>query len=435
MRFRLFIGGLVALLVLYVIFWFVLAHVARVKIGEWIEAQRTEGIDVTYDRLDIGGFPYRLQVELRDLKVTGHEGDLLWEMESPNAAAVIMPWNRNHVILIAEEGGLSVSAEGAEPDRLKVGGSKASIVVNRDREPLRISAVARQISIEGPAAGPEGLALRDGELHWRAGSQVPHRPANEAEDDDPREPLAWQLAVRGADINHEMLGLSPYGRELQKFAAVLEVRGSGIDTGASPETIQAWRDQGGTIEVTSFELVWGELDVLMNGSLTLDQQFRPLGAFTAQVKGYEPIISYLHEAGHITAAEAETATRTLEAIVAADTDKDNRLSVPITLQSGRLFVGPLPVANLPALLPQEEEAEPEPKAEPKRKGEEEPSPRPELEPEPAPAPEAAPDAEEQPEPDPAPAPEAPAAPEGAAPRPETRPVGFEIQDLEPFPGS
>lgn len=403
MRFRLFIGGIVALLIAYVIFWFVLAHVARVKIADWIEAQRTEGIEITYDRLDIGGFPYRLQVDVRGLGITGHEGDLLWTVESPNAAAVIMPWNRNHVILMAEEGALAVGPEGAEPDRLAVSGSRASIVVDRRRAPLRISATTEELRVEGPAAGPEGLVLRDGELHWRAANQVPSNKAAEPQEDDPREPLAWQLAVRGGPIAHELLGRSPYGSELQKFAAIMEVRGSGIDSHASPETIQAWRDQGGTVEVTSLQLNWGELDLLMTGSLTLDQQFRPLGAFTAEVKGYEPIISYLHESGHIDAAEAETATMTLEAIVAADTDGDNRLSVPITLQAGRLFVGPLPVANLPSLLPEEDPVNETP-----------------PEPEPAPKPEPAPDGPEtEPEPQ---------------DEPGLRPVLDEAADLEAFPG-
>src|SRR5690606_1518060 len=248
--------------------------------------------------------------------VTGREGELLWVMESPGATAVIMPWNRNHVILMADAGALSVGPEGAEPDRLKVGGSRASIVVDRNRAPLRISATAREIGVDGPAGGPGRRVLQNGERHWRAGSQVTSRAPAEPQEGDPREPLAWQLALRGDHITHELLGRSPYGQQMQKFAAVFEVRGSGIDSHASPETIQAWRDQGGTVE--------------------------------------EPIISYLRESGHIDAAEAEPAAMTLEAIVAADTDADNRLSVPITLQAGRLFVGPLPVANLPSLLPEDE---------------------------------------------------------------------------------
>lgn len=423
MRFRLVIGGLAALLVLYVIFWFVLAHVARVKIAEWIEAQRTEGIEITYDRLDIGGFPYRLQVEVRDLNVTGREGELLWVMESPGATAVIMPWNRNHVILMADAGALSVGPEGAEPDRLKVGGSRASIVVDRNRAPLRISATAREIGVDGPAAGPEGLVLQNGEMHWRAGSQVTSRAPAEPQEGDPREPLAWQLALRGDHITHELLGRSPYGQQMQKFAAVFEVRGSGIDSHASPETIQAWRDQGGTVEVTSFQMNWGALDVLMSGSFTLDQQFRPLGAFTAEVKGYEPIISYLRESGHIDAAEAETAAMTLEAIVAADTDADNRLSVPITLQAGRLFVGPLPVANLPSLLPEDEPEveDPVPAPEVAPKGDEAPVPEPEPQPEEAP---------QDPEPEPAPQPETP-----ALEQPAVLPISDEAVELEQFPGS
>ena len=349
LRFKLIIVALAAALAAYSVYWIMAARRAEVGLIAWIQNEKTQGHDISYSALDVGGYPYRIEATLSDFHISGNAAGLAWEFNAPKFAGVVLPWRPRHVILFAKEATARLAPAAGAAETFAASAMRASVVMASDNVLERLSITAKHLLATGQAAGRPGLEITDGELHWRAAALASHlMPAVGAEGEETvQEPLAWQLAVKGLDITDPRLATSPYGDKIAELALVVELRGGGLSPQSTLATIAAWRDSGGTVEVPSLKLAWGELDLTLSGSATLDQQFRPLGAFTAEVKGYEPAIDHLRAKGDISPEEASAAKETLAAIVNGE---EGRLPVPITMQAGRMFLGPLPVANLPPLL-------------------------------------------------------------------------------------
>ncbi len=350
MRFRMLIGGLVLLIIVYTVFWFVSVHDARVEVEAYIRAQKEAGHDITYGSLDIGGFPYRIEVSVEDLQVKDTDGSGSWLLTSPKAAVVAMPWNLKHRILFAET--ISIRLDDVDlPGRIFTAENfRGSIVVDDDTTPLRVALTSNVFRDEIDGVPASVVIMKNAQAHWRAASEADVKTPTDDEENAIQEPLVWQASFKADELSYPDFASSPYGADIQHFNLMIDMRGSGLGPGATTSEIANWRDNGGTLEVTNFTLQWGALDTTMSGSVTLDQQFRPLGAFTASVKGYEPLIDHFIKLGVVAPEEADTAKATLDAIIAADNDNDGRLNVPLTMQSGRLFLGPLPLAELQPMI-------------------------------------------------------------------------------------
>lgn len=360
MRFRIMIGVLAGLMLAYTVYWFVLADKAEDMIVRKIEAERQAGAAIAYDALDVGGFPYRLEFTAVNLDMSREEASgVSWRLTSPELIVVLQPWKLNHAIAFARTLTLELS-EGDAPTALDVRDMRASVILDKARRPGRVAIEMAELVGLGPDLGNAPLKVADVGFHWRrpeslaagdAEARAAMQAANPAGDPDEEplmlEPLQSEWALRGARLTHPALAESPYGDTIETFDIVFAVHGD-LAPMLKPQSLAEWRDAGGTLELNGYSMTWGSLDLLLKGSVSLDEYFRPLGAFTAEVRGYEPVIDQLKESGEIDPSEADTVKSTLGTI--AGNDAQGRLTIPIALQSGRLFIGPLPVANLPSIV-------------------------------------------------------------------------------------
>jgi hypothetical protein len=144
--------------------------------------------------------------------------------------------------------------------------------------------------------------------------------------------------------------LMPLGPEIAR----LDIEATAIgELPAAPlaAAIAAWRDDGGLIEVHKLALVWGPLDLESSGTLALDEKMRPMGAGKARFEGYAATIDLLRKGRWIRGKEAFTA-KTVLGLLARPTKEGGRaVTVALTAQDGRFYVGPLALLRLPPLLP------------------------------------------------------------------------------------
>ena len=110
-----------------------------------------------------------------------------------------------------------------------------------------------------------------------------------------------------------------------------------------------WRDDGGTIEVTALAFTHGTLTVDASGTVALDRDLQPIGAFTAKAQGFLQAVDALQAAGVIAPRDAVTARIVLSALVRRDGAGAASLSVPVEIQAGLLHAGPVPILRLPKL--------------------------------------------------------------------------------------
>ncbi len=143
---------------------------------------------------------------------------------------------------------------------------------------------------------------------------------------------------------------SPLGEEVERIAFEATVIGL-IPKGEPAAALARWRDSGGLVEVQDLALTWGPLDLDAEGTVALDQMLRPQGAFTARIRGLPKTLDALVERNLIKPGVAFALKLTVMTL-ASGTDGDGRavVELPITLQDGRFYLGPVALFRLAPVL-------------------------------------------------------------------------------------
>jgi len=121
--------------------------------------------------------------------------------------------------------------------------------------------------------------------------------------------------------------------------------------GRPSESLAAWRDAGGVLQIQKFAADWGPLAITAEGTLALDGNLQPLFAGTANVRGYNETIDALAQAGMMELGQVTGAKIALAAMTKpGDDGEPPAAKLPITIQDGFLFVGPLKLAQMPRIV-------------------------------------------------------------------------------------
>ena len=142
----------------------------------------------------------------------------------------------------------------------------------------------------------------------------------------------------------------PFGPEIELVQGRIDLLGA-PPRGPARQAAEAWRDGGGTVELGGVALRWDGLDISGEGKLALDGELQPTGAMTLSVQGFETVIDTLVAKGAIKPGPAATA-RTILGLMARTPEDGGApvLKAPLTVQKRKLFVGPVRLAELPALV-------------------------------------------------------------------------------------
>lgn len=142
----------------------------------------------------------------------------------------------------------------------------------------------------------------------------------------------------------------PLGNVIKRVEIGAYVSGP-LQPGRPSESLAAWRDAGGVLQIQSFAADWGQLAVTAEGTLALDGSMQPLFAGTATVRGYSEAIDALVQARMMDPGGATGAKIALAAMAKpADDGGPPAAKLPITIQDGFLFVGPLRLAQMPRIV-------------------------------------------------------------------------------------
>jgi hypothetical protein len=142
----------------------------------------------------------------------------------------------------------------------------------------------------------------------------------------------------------------PLGRDVARLALDTRLLGA-LRPGLLVDILPLWRDAGGTVEIGHLEMEWGPLAVQGDGTIALDADLQPIGAFTAKAQGFFEVLEVLRRRGIIASRDAMTATVVLGVLSRGATDGGPAtLSIPLSVQSRTLYAGPVSVAKLPQVL-------------------------------------------------------------------------------------
>ncbi len=330
MRYYILIGTVIAVIGAWSGGWFYKADQLREEI-ERRASQSTPARQWAYRDLTVTGFPFRLQVDLSGPRIAwrGQAQEIIWQTD--RIKAVGHPWQPHHILFDLTGRHLLKTRHGGRWRELTLDSSEAmaSVETNVENQPVRLSLDARQIRLRY-----NGVPALQGER-----LQLHYRPAPGISD-------GLELALRGEALEvaqgvllPNVIGLPRTAKSVDLQATVTRLPKGEMTTGG----LRRWRDGGGTLEVTAFNLQWGDMEISATGSLALDGEMRPIGALTARIKGHDELLDIAVANGTMDEDSLVAARAVLGLLAAAG---GGVLSVPVRLQDGQLFLGPAAIAKL-----------------------------------------------------------------------------------------
>ena len=332
----------------YTAYWFVLAGEAREAIARWSGNWRASGFEISHAEPDLGGFPLSLRASVAAPSVGGGHGAQAWRWRGAGIAASFRPWNLSRFTFrIDGRNEITVGDAGRRRYQLEATSAVAAIRLGAGDRVERIDADFAAIKVrEDSWTEP----LRIGRVRvegsgYRRGSAGPR---------------ATDVALIIEDAALPVAPRGPLGRTIARVRADVTVFGT-FPERPLEAALAAWRDDGGTVELRGLVVHWGPLDLSADGTLALDAELRPIGALSASIAGVDEAVASLLAEGSIGAAEAAALRVAFNLFARITSSAGDRVNVPITVQDGRIFVGPVAVARIGPLTVSGRKPTPDPR--------------------------------------------------------------------------
>ena len=298
--------------------WLIVAQQLEERALAWADARKAEGYTISWQTLDVGGFPSRFELAFAEPRI-GRNG---WTAEAPRLEASYRPWRPDHIDLAAP--------------RLAVAGPEVAGSLDRPNAEVRLDGgQATQVAIEGVAATAR---IRAEDLGRADRARLVVDGFSPTATGSPAETLSGSMSLWGArptqSVAEQMLFPDPFD-----FAVTGAIKGPLAN-------LASWRDAGGTLDLNRVVLVWGPMKLDGDATLALDGQMRLLGAGTAKFQGLNPVLDRLVAKGQVRPQDATVAKVVLGLLAKPTADGGTEIMVPITAQDGRLFLGPAAIATL-----------------------------------------------------------------------------------------
>ncbi|MDX2027730.1 MAG: DUF2125 domain-containing protein [Alphaproteobacteria bacterium] len=384
--------------------WSVAAREYRSVIDSWIETGRKSGYEILYDSQTLSGFPHNIVLRFTNLRWKNTDGITF---QAGAMALSSRPWLWRHF-----DARLSNHVEIRAPldeegYALILGGESGHARVSLDSEGLwTVSHVALSKAKVGRA--PDYIFEAE---ELEASAERPTTP--------PKDFKQTGLTLEGEaeDVKLPEAMPSPFGSKMKQVEAKLRFMGAMPDV-RKKYSMTVWNNGGGIVEFDRLHMEWGPLDMTAKGAIGFDDDLQPEGAFSGAVDNHQQVLKALMEHELIAKRQAAMLDSALSLFAKPASLADSSgIEIPITVQLGGLFLGPVRVFMFPEI--EWSKAASVPAAVPAPA-----APAPVIAPEPAP-PVSAPPPAVEPAPTPAPAPQPPAEakpPSAPAPAPTPEPT-------------
>ena len=324
--------GFVALAAAYVGYWFFLVHVMRQDIDNWTANQRAMGYTVAMSDPKIDGFPFAVGARLGAPSIIGPGA--AWRWQGPDIDLSIRPWAPFDVLFSAP-GRHRVDLAGDKPhwDEINANGLELELAIDSANVVHRATFRLTEVTLLDSRTGKSAIATAslDARLPW----PPPGDPTKSA--------LDFVLDAAGIDIPDSQT--SPLGQRIDSLHATGQVMGAAPPDLSPRQALLAWQNAGGTVELRQGDLTWGPLWLSGNSTITLDRNLQPIAAGTLKASGLNETLDAFVAAGMLQEGPARLAQFMFAALAKAPPEGGKpQVQVPLTLQDGFLYMGPIKLA-------------------------------------------------------------------------------------------
>jgi len=322
--------------VLYNFYWEYSARQFRTGIAQWLAARAQEGTRVTYAAIRVDGYPFRLRATIAEPTAARFTGGQPWSWRGPALTLVTRPWRPTRLRLAVPGRHWLTTVVAGRAREYDVAIETLRLKLRVGRGGVERATLAARALVAKEEGGGEALRLKAADAAYkRAATVVAGKPG-----------LELTVAADGVAFAAEPApGL---GRVTERFDLAATVGGT-VPAAVIGAELAKWRDRGGIVEVRRLHVRHGPLAADGDGTLALDAEMQPVAAFAIRVRGYDEVIDRLTAAGVIKPHPAALAKAAL-GVLAGQPGADGEIKVPLSIQDRRVYLGPVPVARLPAVV-------------------------------------------------------------------------------------
>lgn len=303
----------------------------RVNAANQMDAQaarlRAAGYDIAWDSRKIGGFPFRLETVLTNVRLAEPSG---WAISAPELRAEAAVYKLGTWVAYAPQG-LSLTRPGSGTVRVQAKVLRASLS-GLDAAPPRFSLEGQDLTFIAPA-GAKPYPLRSA-----AALQIHLRPG-------PDDQGGVLLKLDGAQAElPALLGQIAQGKPIaiawdSTFSKASAMRGADW-----PRAVQAWTDAGGKLTVREASMTAGDAQLnASSGTLGVGFDGRLRGDLQVELRQAPRALIAMGQTG---AAPPEAAAAAA-AVVAARQGSGPTASAAITFEAGQATLGPVAIGPAP----------------------------------------------------------------------------------------
>jgi hypothetical protein len=303
------------------------------SVTSWIQQRSAEGYVVDVDIAPTGGSLATVVQQLDNAVITAPGN--AWELRLPRLVIAVDTW---------DPFGVDFAFHGETELRYHDRGQPRAFtaIFDRDAAGFRYNTngqitAAHLFLLGATLRGPIGIRpeLLDGSVRFHLDAPIDH---------DGRS-LELNLRVEDAHILYP--GGLALGQSLARANLDAYVTGP-LGPGRPSQVLATWRDAGGVLQVTELVADWGPLALTSDGTLALDQQLQPIGAFTAVVRGFNEAVDAAVAARLMTPNQG-TATKLWLNARAENDEAGLKVKLPLTIQDGFVSMGPIKLAPMPRI--------------------------------------------------------------------------------------
>lgn len=307
----------------YTAYWFVTVRSLEAGLNKWAEQRRAQGYDLVWRNAHTGGFPFAFRIGLTDASIARGNS---YRVAVPEIVGTASPLDLSRWRIEAAQGGIG-RAQGIDAD-ITARSLSGAVLLGGDASTLDVS--VRDVAGAGAAAGEIA-----GHFILPRRAPASHRDLG----------LAVSFQLFHLTLPKPVKAL---GNTIETFAVDLHVMG-GLPKGDWRQALAAWRDDGGTIELTQGELQWGALRLEARGTAALDADMQPTAALRASIVDQNALVDAAVGAGMLPKKNAILVKLVLDLLAKEGPDGQPRLTAPVTLQDGKLAIGRAEIGKVPRI--------------------------------------------------------------------------------------
>ena len=329
MRLRLHISVglaiLIALAAAYLLWWQSIASTMKDQLTAWTAEAKNHGWTIGTGEVAVDGFPLSVRMRLAEPSVGDGAGR---QWRGPPLAVTLRPWAPERARLVMP--GQHLLSSGAAGLAIQLGIAEAELRLGRH------GLEALEADIADLTGAGVHLGRADLSLSRLAFAPVPYSQPS----------LSLTLTLSGLDLAGEPP--APMGRRLA--SAMLKARVLGwLPAGPAKASAEAWRSDGGTLEVEGLMVDWPPLRLTGKGTAALDRDLQPLWAGSFSMRGLGDAIDALTGQGLVRPKDGAVAKLVLGLLSRPAADGTPELTAPVSVEGRMLRIGPAALCKVPEL--------------------------------------------------------------------------------------